>query len=97
MTVDDYEFDDDPLRIDRAVVIEFLTTEAYWARWRGGREIERQLEPRGAWSERTSGRLAAWLASPGLCRTASRSRIWPTCSSYEHTVDGVSAIAWWGP
>jgi GNAT superfamily N-acetyltransferase len=59
MTVDDYEFDDDPLRIDRAVVIEFLTTEAYWARWRGGREIERQLDTAwrvvGAYERSTGG------------------------------------------
>jgi GNAT superfamily N-acetyltransferase len=41
---DNYEFDDDPLRVDRDVVTEFLTTEAYWGRWRGRAEIDRQLD-----------------------------------------------------
>jgi GNAT superfamily N-acetyltransferase len=41
---DNYELDDDPLRVDRDVVTEFLTTEAYWGRWRGRAEIDRQLD-----------------------------------------------------
>jgi GNAT superfamily N-acetyltransferase len=41
---DVYELDDDPQRVDRAIVSHFLTTEAYWGRWRGRAEIERQLE-----------------------------------------------------
>jgi GNAT superfamily N-acetyltransferase len=47
MSIDDYELDDDPLRVDRAVVTRFLTTEAYWGRWRRREEIERQLD--AAW------------------------------------------------
>ena len=44
MNDDNYELDDDPKRVDRAVVTEFLTTEAYWGRWRRREEIERQLD-----------------------------------------------------
>jgi GNAT superfamily N-acetyltransferase len=40
----DYDIDDDPARIDRAAVINFLTTGAYWARWRGPADIHRQLD-----------------------------------------------------
>lgn len=43
----DYEFDDDPARIDVDVVWRFMSTEAYWARWRDRSQVERQLA--GAW------------------------------------------------
>ena len=39
----DYEIDDDPARVDVAAAISFLTTEAYWGRWRGGEDISRQI------------------------------------------------------
>jgi N-acetyltransferase len=39
----DYEIDDDPARVDVAAAISFLTTEAYWARWRDGEDISRQI------------------------------------------------------
>ena len=35
--------DDDPARIDPAAAVSFLTTEAYWARWRGEQEIRQQI------------------------------------------------------
>jgi len=38
-----YEIDDDPARIDPAAAVAFLTTEAYWARWRGEQDIRRQI------------------------------------------------------
>ena len=38
-----YELDDDPARIDPAAAVAFLTTEAYWGRWRGEQEIRRQI------------------------------------------------------
>jgi N-acetyltransferase len=38
-----YEIDDDPVRIDPASAVSFLTTEAYWGRWRGEPEIRRQI------------------------------------------------------
>jgi GNAT superfamily N-acetyltransferase len=58
-----YEFDDDPARVDRAVVCEFLTTEAYWGSWRGRAEIERQLDT--AWRvigayERSTGAMVGF-------------------------------------
>jgi N-acetyltransferase len=39
----DYEIDDDQARVDVAAAISFLTTEAYWGRWRGGEDISRQI------------------------------------------------------
>ena len=47
VSVDDYEFDDDPLRVDVDVVWAFLSQEAYWGRWRSRDDVERQLA--GAW------------------------------------------------
>jgi RimJ/RimL family protein N-acetyltransferase/GNAT superfamily N-acetyltransferase len=46
-TVGDYEIDDDPARVDPQAAVAFLTTEAYWARWRGAQDITRQIA--GAW------------------------------------------------
>lgn len=43
----DYELDDDPTRIQRDVVWEWLSTEAYWGRWRTREQIEAQLD--SAW------------------------------------------------
>jgi GNAT superfamily N-acetyltransferase len=39
----DFELDDDPNRIDTDVVWEFMSTQAYWARWRERSDVERQL------------------------------------------------------
>jgi len=47
-TLDDgYELDDDVERVDVDALVTFLTTEAYWGRWRGRTEIEAQLH--SAW------------------------------------------------
>jgi GNAT superfamily N-acetyltransferase len=43
----EFEFDDDPARIDVDTVWSFLSTEAYWGRWRTRSDVERQLS--GAW------------------------------------------------
>jgi GNAT superfamily N-acetyltransferase len=43
----EYEVDDDPGRVDPSAVCAFLTTEAYWARWRDEDVIRAQL--RDAW------------------------------------------------
>jgi GNAT superfamily N-acetyltransferase len=43
----DFEFDDDPGRVDRDAVWEFLSTEAYWGKSRTRADFERQLD--GAW------------------------------------------------
>jgi GNAT superfamily N-acetyltransferase len=42
-----YEVDDDAARIDIHVVWQFLSTEAYWNRWRTFEDVERQW--REAW------------------------------------------------
>ncbi|HEY6793249.1 MAG TPA: GNAT family N-acetyltransferase [Kineosporiaceae bacterium] len=54
----DYEFDDDPARVDRAVLCGFLTTQAYWGRWRNRDAILAQLDD--AWRV-----AAAYLRSTG--------------------------------
>jgi RimJ/RimL family protein N-acetyltransferase len=43
----EYELDDDPGRVDAGAAVEFLTTQAYWGRWRGAGDITRQIA--GAW------------------------------------------------
>ena len=43
MTAGAYEIDDDPGRIDPGAAVAFLTTEAYWARWRSAEDIKRQI------------------------------------------------------
>jgi GNAT superfamily N-acetyltransferase len=40
---DDYELDDDSSRIDVDALVTFLTTSAYWGRWRQRSDIEKQL------------------------------------------------------
>jgi N-acetyltransferase len=47
MSVGDYELDDDPGRVDAGAAGAFLTTQAYWGKWRGGEDIRRQVE--AAW------------------------------------------------
>lgn len=46
-TWDLFELDDDPRRVDRDAVWRYLSTEAYWARWRRREQVEQQLD--GAW------------------------------------------------
>lgn len=43
----DYEIDDSPARIQRDVVWQWLSSEAYWGRWRGRSVLEAQLD--AAW------------------------------------------------
>ena len=40
----DYDLDDDPDRIQRDAVWAWLSTEAYWGRWRTREQIESQLD-----------------------------------------------------
>ncbi len=42
-TVGNYEIDDDQARIDPAAAVSFLSTEAYWGRWRGEQQIRQQI------------------------------------------------------
>jgi GNAT superfamily N-acetyltransferase len=44
---DGYELDDDRDRVDIDALVRFLTTSAYWGRWRDRNDIESQL--RSAW------------------------------------------------
>jgi GNAT superfamily N-acetyltransferase len=43
----DYELDDDPHRVPRDAVWAWLSTEAYWGRWRTRADVEAQLD--SAW------------------------------------------------
>jgi GNAT superfamily N-acetyltransferase len=43
----DFEIDDDRCRVDRDVLWEFLSTKAYWGRFRDRAKVERQLD--NAW------------------------------------------------
>jgi GNAT superfamily N-acetyltransferase len=43
----EYEFDDNPARIDREVVWNFLSAHAYWGRWRTRQIVNQQID--GAW------------------------------------------------
>lgn len=38
------EIDDDPARLDRGAIWAFLSTEAYWARWRTRDDLHRQID-----------------------------------------------------
>ena len=42
-----YEVDDDLGRVDRDAVWKFLSTEAYWGRWRTRADLDKQID--GAW------------------------------------------------
>ena len=58
-----YQLDDDPGRVDRDAVWEFLSTQAYWGRWRTRAQLESQLG--SAWRvvagyERDGGALVAF-------------------------------------
>ena len=62
-----YSVDADPTRIDRDVVWQFLSTEAYWGRWRERADLERQLD--GAW--RMVGAYDSTGAMVGFARAVS--------------------------
>jgi GNAT superfamily N-acetyltransferase len=60
---DKFEYDDNPERIDVDTVWAFLSTQAYWGRWRSRADVERQLS--GSWRvvgayEVSSGRMAGF-------------------------------------
>jgi N-acetyltransferase len=65
--VGNYELDDDPARIDPAAAAAFLTTEAYWGRWRTEQDIRRQIAT--AW--RVIGAYDPAGAMVGLARAIS--------------------------
>jgi RimJ/RimL family protein N-acetyltransferase len=43
VTIGRYQVDDDPARIDVGAAVAFLTSEAYWGRWRGEEDIRQQI------------------------------------------------------
>lgn len=47
VAVDPFELDDDPRRVDRDAVRGYLSTQAYWHRWRTRDDVEQQID--GAW------------------------------------------------
>ena len=89
-TAGNYEIDDDPVRIDPGAAVAFLTTQAYWARWRGPEEIKEQIGQ--AW--RVVGGYDRAGAMVGFARAVSDGRppTWPTCTSCRNT----AAPAWAG-
>ncbi len=62
-----YQLDDDRDRLDRAAIVAFLTTEAYWHRWRGAEDIVAQID--SAW--RCVGLYAPDGAQVGFARVVS--------------------------
>jgi GNAT superfamily N-acetyltransferase len=42
-----YVLSDAPERLDREVIWRFLSSEAYWGRWRSREDVEKQID--GAW------------------------------------------------
>src|SRR6185437_210319 len=89
--VGNYELDDDPARIDPAAAAAFLTTEAYWGRWRTAHDITRQIGTPGGSSGRMT-RRARWSAWPARSATAGPPT-WPTCTCCPRT----AAAAWARP
>lgn len=67
MTADRFELDDDPRRVDRDAVWAFLSTQAYWGRWRRRDQVEAQID--GAW--RVVGAYDAAGATVGFGRAVS--------------------------
>jgi RimJ/RimL family protein N-acetyltransferase len=65
--VGNYEIDDDPARIDAAAAVAFLTTAAYWGRWRTEPDIRRQIA--AAW--RVAGAYDQAGAMVGFARAIS--------------------------
>ena len=47
ITAGGFQLDDDPARVDRDALWAFLSTEAYWGRWRTRTVVEQQLD--NAW------------------------------------------------
>ena len=62
-----YDISDDPARIDAGAAWRYLSTEAYWSRWRSRSDVERQVA--AAW--RVVGCYAGDGAMVGFCRAIS--------------------------
>lgn len=62
-----FAIDDDPARVDRDAVWRFLSTEAYWGRWRSRADLDTQID--GAW--RVVGAYDERGATVGFARAVS--------------------------
>ena len=62
-----YEISDDPARVDAGAAWRFLSTEAYWGRWRSRADFDRQVA--AAW--RVVGCYTGDGAMVGFCRAIS--------------------------
>lgn len=62
-----HQIDDDPARVDRDAVWRFLSTDAYWGRWRTRADLEKQIA--GAW--RVVGAYDAGGRTVGFARAVS--------------------------
>ena len=65
--MDEYGFDSSADRVDAGAVWRFLSTHAYWGRWRSREDVERQV--RGAW--RVVGCYTRAGEMVGFCRAVS--------------------------
>ena len=68
--VADYEYDDDAARIDIEALWAFLSTAAYWGRWRNREDVEEQV--RASW--RVVGCYTEGGAMVGFARAVSDGR-----------------------
>lgn len=70
-----YEIDDDPARIDRDAVWQFLSVHAYWGRWRSREVVEQQIERSwrvlGLYATRATGDAATATRMVGFARAIS--------------------------
>jgi GNAT superfamily N-acetyltransferase len=67
MACEGYEIDDDPNRVDQEGVWRYLSTEAYWTRWRSKEDVRRQVS--SAW--RVVGCYSVSGAMVGFARAVS--------------------------
>jgi GNAT superfamily N-acetyltransferase len=67
LEIDGYQLDDDPERVDLDAVWAFLSTQAYWGRWRPREVVAAQVA--GAW--RVAGAYASSGAQVGFARAVS--------------------------
>ena len=87
-TREEYEIDDDPARVDPEAAIAFLTTQAYWARWRNADFIREQI--RTAW--RVVGAYDTSGAMVGFARAFSDGH--PSTSQTFTCCPGMAAPGW---
>ena len=88
-----YDVDTDPERVDLDTVWEFLSTEAYWGRWRSRADVEAQV--RSAW--RVAGVYERNGAMAGFARAVSDGVAMPTsptCSCCPTTGPAGSGVGW---